>query len=107
MEPRRRRRARCSHRNDQSRPHLDRRGARGAGTKIAIESIAKIVTLNDVVPARIWEGTADAGVVAICYVVRISPRTHDPDALAVFDAELRQTAAPTPEAAAIPLRFIP
>jgi hypothetical protein len=73
--------------------------------KITIESTARIVTLNGI-PPRTWEGTTDAGVLVICYVARINPQTHDPDILAVFEAELRQCAAPTPEAAAIPLRLL-
>jgi hypothetical protein len=73
--------------------------------KITIESTTKTVTLNGI-PARIWEGTTEAGVLVICYVARISPQTHDPDILAVFNVELRQSALPSPEAAAIPLRLI-
>jgi hypothetical protein len=74
--------------------------------KITIESTARVVTLNGVIPARVWQGATEAGVPVVCFLTRISPQTDDPAAIAVFDAELSACAAPSPEIEAIPLRLI-
>lgn len=72
---------------------------------ITITNTRKIVHLEST-PARIWIGETEAGVPVHVYVTRISPQTHDAEALRVFDAELAQVAAPTPAVDAIPLRLI-
>ena len=40
-------------------------------------------------PARLWTGTTDAGVPVHVWVHSISPQTHDPSALAVFETALK------------------
>jgi hypothetical protein len=71
--------------------------------KLHIESTTKIVTL-DGVPARIWEGTTEAGIAVHCYVTRIAVRQED-DA-ADFERELAEHRAPTADVVAIPLRLL-
>ena len=73
--------------------------------KITIVSTDKIVQLNEV-PARLWTGETESGIPVHCYVTRISPQTDDPAAAMQFRAELIETAAPTPDVGAIPLRMI-
>jgi hypothetical protein len=58
------------------------------------------------VQARIWEGTAEDGTPVHCYIVRISPQTHDPAALTQFARDLQETAPPTAAVEAIPLRLV-
>lgn len=57
--------------------------------KITIESTDRIAKLNDT-PVRIWQGQTESGVPVICYVNLIIPQTHDPDANAQFERELRE-----------------
>ncbi len=73
--------------------------------KITISSTEQLVTLNGV-PARIWEGRTDSGTPVRCFVTRISPQTHDPVALAAFEAELQECDAPKVEVGAINLRLV-
>lgn len=71
--------------------------------KIAIESTAKIVTINGV-PARIWEGHTASGIPVHCYVTRIAVK-EDADC-GDFERELQEHAKPSPEIMAIPARLI-
>jgi hypothetical protein len=73
--------------------------------RMTITSTDHLVTLNGV-PARVWEGETVTGVKVACYITRISPQTHDADALRAFEAELQECVPPSPEVAAIPLRLI-
>lgn len=57
--------------------------------KITIQNTDKVVELNGV-PARVWEGETESGVPVICHVSLISPQTHDQDANAQFERELRE-----------------
>ena len=71
--------------------------------KIEIENTEKIVEVSGV-PARIWEGQTKSGIPVHCFVTRISPQSHDN--IEDFERELQETVAPSPEAAAYPLRLI-
>lgn len=75
--------------------------------KLRAESTTKIVTLRspgDEIPARIWEAVTEDGVQCHLYVTRIAV-AHKEDHT-VFEAELEEHRAPTPEIQAIPLRLI-
>ena len=58
------------------------------------------------VPARVWIGQTDSGTPVRCYITRISPQTHDPHALELFQRELTETPIPRAAIGAIPLRLI-
>ncbi len=71
-----------------------------------IHSTDKIVQINGV-PARIWEGTTEAGVKVHCYITRVAidkdePREH----IQQFQQELEEHQPPSTEIAAIPLKMI-
>lgn len=71
--------------------------------RIALHSTTKIVQLNGV-PARIWEGTNEAGVKVHAYITRLAC-----DAAAdqsEFQKQLQEHSPPSPEIEAIPLRLI-
>jgi hypothetical protein len=71
--------------------------------KITIESTSKMVTLNGV-PARIWEGRTESGILVHCYVTRIAV-ARDADN-SEFERELKEHAPPSAEVQGIPLRMI-
>ena len=56
--------------------------------KLTIEPTDRIETF-DGAPCRIWTGRTESGVEVILCVRALSPQTHDPEALAVFDRELK------------------
>ena len=73
--------------------------------KITIESTTKIVTLDDSIPARIWEGETESGIKVHCFITRIAiakeeTRTEE------FQKELQETRAPSAEMMAFPSRLI-
>ena len=71
--------------------------------KMTIESTTKLVRVNGV-PARIWEGSTQSGIVVHCYVTRVAvPEGEDQ---AEFQRELQQHAAPSADVEAIPLRVV-
>lgn len=91
--------------------------------KITIESTSKIVHLNGI-PARVWEGQTESGVLIHCYVTRVAVSTgnapsvfaeivqalldarvgvHD---LCEFERELQEQRPPSPEIEALPSRMI-
>jgi hypothetical protein len=71
--------------------------------KITIESTTRIVEVNGV-PARVWEGTSEAGIPVAVMVTRIAV---DKGADATqFDRELQEHKAPSPAARAFPLRMV-
>lgn len=72
--------------------------------KIEIRSTDRIVDVNGV-PARVWEGTSEAGVKVICLVARIAvPADQDQQQ---FQRELQEHAAPSRAAVdAFPLRML-
>lgn len=73
--------------------------------KLTLEPTDRIVTL-DGVPARVWQGTTDAGVEVHCFITRIAVPTDKADECERFSAELKETAAPRPSVQAIPLRML-
>jgi len=80
--------------------------------RITIESTTKIVTVNGV-PARVWEGTTEAGAAVICFITRVaSPR---PEGMPVdewaarcreLDVALSETRAPSAESQSFSSRLI-
>jgi hypothetical protein len=61
--------------------------------RVTIESTTKVTRIEvdgHKVPARLWIGTTESGIPVHCYVTMISPQTHDADANAVFERELRE-----------------
>jgi hypothetical protein len=84
--------------------------------EVTLEPTSKIVSLQvDVtgvthsMPARIWEGVTDQGTPVHAYVTRICPSVREPlpeHIAKEFEASLKETRAPTPGIAAIPLRLI-
>jgi hypothetical protein len=71
--------------------------------KIAIENTSKIVSFNGI-DCRVWEGDTEGGVPVIVFIPRIAVR-NDLDT-SQFEAELRETRAPSPDAEAWPLRMV-
>ena len=71
--------------------------------KIEIENTDKIVELSGV-PARIWEGKTASGIPVHCFVIMISPQTHE--GIEDFERELQETKPPSSEVQAYPLRMI-
>ena len=66
--------------------------------KVTLESTDRVVEIEfggKAIPGRLWEGKTDAGVAVQAFIIRISPQTHDPAALAVFERELALTRTPT------------
>lgn len=79
--------------------------------KVEIESTSKIVELKwegqtDAVPARIWEGQTARGTPVLMFVTRVMCADTSPEANAEFEEELKETRAPSPVAAVIPLALI-
>ncbi len=61
--------------------------------KITIESTTEIVTLNDSVQARVWEGETASGIKVQCLITRIA--VHKGDDCSQFEAELTEQKPPT------------
>lgn len=75
--------------------------------KVTLESTTKIVELviNGVaVPARVWEGATDNGILCHAFITRIAVKNDDDSA--EFERDLHEQRAPSPEIQAIPLRMI-
>jgi len=75
--------------------------------KVQLESTSKIVELEIngvIVPARIWDGHTENGVVCHAFITRIAVANSE-DATE-FERDLKEQAAPRPEIQAIPLRMI-
>lgn len=74
--------------------------------KITIENTTKIVELNGV-PARVWEGTTEAGVKMHAFITRVAvANSEDPAVHDLFRQELHEMKAPSADVQAIPLRLI-
>jgi hypothetical protein len=56
-------------------------------------------------PCRLWEGTTEKGVPVHAYIRCVSPQTHDAEAIAVFDAELKALPPARREAVSFDMRF--
>jgi hypothetical protein len=62
--------------------------------KITIETTDVIDTAQGgPVRARIWKGETDSGVPVKAWVCIVQPQTHDAEALAQFERELREVEA--------------
>ena len=57
--------------------------------KLNLEPTGRIETVEGT-PCRIWTGTTDGGVPVHAYIAVIQPQTHDPDAIATFEAALEE-----------------
>ena len=71
--------------------------------KLTLESTTQIVDINGV-PARMWEGTSEAGVKVRAFITRLAVEA-DQD-LSQFEAELQACRTPEQLGPIIPLRFI-
>jgi hypothetical protein len=72
--------------------------------RITIESTDRFVDIQGV-PARVWEGTSQAGVAVVCLVTRIAVLRRDD--CTQFDRELVEQGPPSESAiAAFPLRMV-
>jgi hypothetical protein len=71
--------------------------------KITLENTSKIVHVNNV-PARVWEGKTESGIPCHAFITRIGV-SRDEDS-SQFEAELKETKAPSADVAAYPLRMI-
>jgi hypothetical protein len=71
--------------------------------KITIESTEKIVHVNGV-PARIWEGQTESGILVACYVTRIAIAEGTDSSQ--FEKELLEQRKPSPEILGLPARLI-
>jgi len=71
--------------------------------KVMAESTSKIVQVNGV-PARIWEGTTEAGVPCHLFVTRVA--VVEGADQTQFEAELQECKPPSPEVAAIDARLV-
>lgn len=71
--------------------------------KLTLTSTTKIVQLNGV-PARVWEGTSEAGVPVMAFITRLAVE-RDEDT-SQFEAELLACATPSNEAALWPSRMV-
>lgn len=71
--------------------------------KATLESTSKIVTMNGI-PCRIWEGKTESGIPFHAYIVRVAVAPNQDNSQ--FEKELTETAVPSAEVAAIPMRMI-
>jgi hypothetical protein len=72
--------------------------------KVTIESTMRVVTVNGV-PARVWEGSTEAGVAVTCLVTRIA--VNKADDCSQFERELAEQREPSFDGVrAFPMRLI-
>jgi hypothetical protein len=64
------------------------------------------ITKVEGVPCREWTGTDEHGTPVRAFIRCISPETHDPEALARFDAELNALPQADKQAVMFDLRFV-
>ncbi len=70
---------------------------------IILISTSKIVELNGV-PARVWEGTTASGIPVHAFITRVAVDREADNSQ--FEAELKETRAPSADVAAYPLRMV-
>lgn len=73
--------------------------------KAKIESTDKIVTVGSALPARIWEGTTESGILFLAFITHLEPA--DPAQMAKFLAEMSDMKKPSPAAEKIPNPMFP
>lgn len=61
--------------------------------KLTLTPTATVDTVDGKIPARIWEGTTDAGVPVKAWIALIQPQTDDEALLVAFDEELKEVPA--------------
>jgi hypothetical protein len=61
--------------------------------KLTLTPTATIDTVGGTIPARIWEGTTDAGVPVKAWIAVLQPQTHNEALLAEFNRELKEVPA--------------
>ena len=72
--------------------------------KITLTSTTKLVTLDGVVLARVWEGETDSGIPVHAFITRLAvERAQD---TTEFDREIQEHAAPSMDVQAYPTRLI-
>ena len=76
--------------------------------KITLRNTSRTVELvtraGGSMPARVWEGTTEAGIPVIAFITRIAAE-RDAD-LAEFEADLQEVSPPSPDVAAWPARML-
>lgn len=72
--------------------------------KVTLESTSKIVHLNGV-PARIWEGKTDSGIVVHAFITRMAIDKDEPNA-EQFEKELKEVVPPSTGVSVYPLNLI-
>jgi hypothetical protein len=73
--------------------------------KITIENTSHIVTLNDGIPCRVWEGETSTGIKVQCLIPRIAVKNGQDTTQ--FEAELIEQKPPSADALqCFPLRTI-
>jgi len=71
---------------------------------VSTDKIVKLVVNGAEIPARIWEGRTDGGVVFHAYITRVAVGLGQ-DAY-IFERELKEQSPPSVEVTGIPLRLI-
>lgn len=61
--------------------------------KLTLTPTATVDTVGGTIPARIWEGTTDAGVPVKAWIAIIQPQTADEALLAAFGDALKEVPA--------------
>jgi len=76
--------------------------------KVTLESTSKVVDIRFPsgvdVPARVWEGKTDTGIPVHCFITRVAVGRNEDQSQ--FETELLECREPSPDVAAIPMRFI-
>jgi hypothetical protein len=71
--------------------------------KVQLQSTTQTLTLNGV-PARVWEGTTEAGIPVVAFISRVAVREgHD---ASEFERDLQECAPPTHDLGPIDMRLI-
>ncbi len=73
--------------------------------KLTLEPTDRIQTV-DGSPCRLWTGTTETGVSVHAFIRCVSPQTHDAEAIALFEKELRELPPARCEAVSYDLRFL-
>jgi hypothetical protein len=73
--------------------------------KITIESTSKVVMLNAIMPARIWEGETESGIKVHCFITRIACNKNEKNK-EEFEKELQSVKPPSTEIDKYPMRLI-
>ncbi len=83
--------------------------------KVTLESTTQVVDLEIegtgcMMPARIWEGTTEAGIPVVAFITRITPAIPEnvltPQQDAEFQRDLKQQRAPSAVARSFSMRMI-